>query len=252
MPRFDVTTLGEAILRYSVPAGHRLENANRFDVHVGGTEANVTTLLSRLGWKCGWISALPDNALGRRVSNEFRLSGLDLSAVKWSDQQRLAVYYVEFAVPPRPTQVTFDRSHTCFANMTVSDIDWDYLLDTRLLHLSGLTAALSRSVQDILTEAIRRAKAKGVMISVDVNHRARLWSPEQARHELTPIIQAADLLFCSRADAERVFHITGSPEQIIQQLGERTGAGHIITSLASDGIIGWDGAPSIITSPPAR
>jgi 2-dehydro-3-deoxygluconokinase len=178
MPHFDVTTLGEAILRYSVPAGHRLENADRLDVHTGGTEANVTSLLARLGWNCGWISALPNNPLGRRVANDMRLSGLDLSAVRWSNQHRLAVYYVEFSVPPRPTKVTFDRAHTCFANLKLEDIDWNYLLDTRLLHLSGLTAALSPSVHAILTEAVRRAKANNVKISLDVNYRAHLWSPE--------------------------------------------------------------------------
>jgi 2-dehydro-3-deoxygluconokinase len=240
MPRFDVTTLGEAILRYSVPAGQRLEKADRFDVHVGGTEANVATLLARLGWNCGWVSALPKNPLGRRVVNEFSSSGLDLSAVTWSDQHRLAVYYVEFSVPPRPTQVYFDRAGTCFANLTPSDIDWDYLLDTRLLHLCGLTAALSDGAHEIIVEALHRARARGVLVSLDVNYRVRLWSGRQARHALEPIVRAVDLLFCSRTDAERVFEITGSPERIVQQLGEYTDAGDIITSLSSEGILGWD------------
>jgi 2-dehydro-3-deoxygluconokinase len=240
MPRFDVTTLGEAILRYSVPAGQRLENADRFDVHVGGTEANVATLLARLGWNCGWVSALPKNPLGRRVVNEFSLSGLDLSAVAWSDQHRLAVYYVEFSVPPRPTQVHFDRTGTCFANLIPADIDWNYLLDTRLLHLCGLTAALSDGAHEIIVEALHRARARGVLVSMDVNYRARLWSPDQARHALEPLVRAVDLLFCSRTDAELVFGINGSPERIVQQLGEFTDAGHIITSLSSDGTLGWD------------
>ena len=124
MPRFDVTTLGEGQLRYSVPPGQRLEVATQLDVHVACTEANVSSLLARLGWRCGWISGLPSTPLGRRVANEFRLSGLDMSAMIWSDSGRLATYYVEYAVPPRATQVYYDRANTVFTNLTVEQVDW--------------------------------------------------------------------------------------------------------------------------------
>ncbi len=117
MARFDVTTIGEGQLRYSVPAGVRLEQATQLDVNVTGTEANVTGLLSRLGWRCGWVSSLPDTPLGRRVYNEYKLAGIDLGAVRWCDRHRLATYYVEFAQPPRSSQVFYDRTDTCFVNM---------------------------------------------------------------------------------------------------------------------------------------
>jgi 2-dehydro-3-deoxygluconokinase len=239
MPRFDVTTIGEAILRYSVPAGQRLESAIQFDVHVGGTEANVAALLAQLGYHCAWVSALPKNPLGRRAAGALKQSGLDLSAVHWSEG-RMAVYYAEFSVPPRPTQVYFDRANTCFAQLTPDDIDWDDLLDTRLLHLSGVTAGLSPGARAIVTEAVRRAKADGIPVSFDVNFRARLWSAETARQAMEPLIRHVDLLFCNRSDAERVFGFTGEPERIITQLGELTNASHIVTSLSSEGVIGWD------------
>lgn len=240
MSRFDVTTFGEGQLRFSVPAGHRLERANQLDVHAVCTCANVTGLLARLGWTCGWISSLPTTPLGQRVANEFRLAGLDLSAVVWSDKYRLATYYVEYAVPPRSTQVYYDRSNTCFANLTVEQIDWDYLLDTRLVHLSGLTVPLSPSIKEITFEAVKRAKAKGVKVSFDMNYRQRLWTPQEAAETLKPLIHEVDILFCGRGDAQRVFGCSGSPQQIVQQLGELSAAQHIITSLSGEGLIGWD------------
>ncbi|SVC62076.1 uncharacterized protein METZ01_LOCUS314930, partial [marine metagenome] len=60
MARFDLTTFGEGVLRLSVAAGQRIETATTFDVNVSGTEANIAGALSRLGWRCGWVSALPD------------------------------------------------------------------------------------------------------------------------------------------------------------------------------------------------
>lgn len=171
MPRFDVTTIGEGQLRYSVPLSSHLERASQLDVNVTGTEANVISLLSRLGWRCGWVSALPSNPLGRHVANEFAQSGLDLSAVVWSDDGRLAIYYVEFGAPPKGTQVYYDRKGACFVNMTRDDIDWDYLLDTRLLHISGLSVPLSSSINAILTVAVGRA----------VRSRTTVSSPTSAR-----------------------------------------------------------------------
>lgn len=240
MPRFDVTTIGEGQLRYCVPVGTRLEQATSLDVYVTGTEGNVASLLSRLGWRCGWVSGLPDTPLGRRVTSEYRLAGLDLAAVVWSATGRLATYYVEYAVPPRSTQVYYDRKDTVFTNLTMEQIDWDYLLDTNLLHLSGLTVPLSDSIREILIEAIKRAKAGKIPVSFDMNYRHRVWSIEEAAKTVKPIIHDVDLFFCSRADARKVFGCDGSPEEIVQQLGELTDARYIITSMSNEGIIGWD------------
>jgi 2-dehydro-3-deoxygluconokinase len=240
VPRFDVTTIGEGQLRYSVPAGRRLEEVDRLDVHACGTEANVVGLLSRLGWHCGWLSSLPASPLGRRIANHLKVSGIDLSSVVWADDGRVATYYVEYAHPPRSTQVYYDRADTCFTRLSAGQIDWDYLTDTRIIHLSGLTVPLSPSLPEIVTEAIRQAKSRGVQVSFDVNYRRRIWSPEQARKILMPIIEEVDILFCGRTDASIVFGVEGEPEEIAQRLGELSRAQHIITSLSADGLIGWD------------
>lgn len=240
MPRFDVTTIGEGQLRYSVPLGTRLERAAQLDVNVTGTEANVTSLLARLGWRCGWVSALPANPLGRRVANEYAQSGLDLSAVVWLEGGRLAIYYVEFGSPPKGTQVYYDRKGTCFVNMTREDIDWDYLLDTRLLHISGLSVPLSPSINATLTEAVERAKAAGIPVSFDMNYRSRIWTTDAAAKAIAPFLAAVDLLFFARGDAERMYGFAGAPEDIVRQLGELTPASAIVTSLGGDGIIAWD------------
>ena len=103
MPRFDLTTLEEGQLRLCVPTGQRLEAVDRFDVYVSGTEGNVACALARFGWATGWVSTLPDSPLGHRVERAYRVSGVDLSSVRWGDG-RLATYYVEYAAPPRSSR----------------------------------------------------------------------------------------------------------------------------------------------------
>jgi 2-dehydro-3-deoxygluconokinase len=240
MTRFDVTTIGEGQLRYSVPPGTYMELARTFDVNVTGTEANVTSLLSRLGWRCGWVSALPRTPLGRRVASEYGMSGLDMSAVVWTEDERLATYYVEFAKPPRATQVYYDRKNSGFTQLTIDDIDWDYLLDTRLLHLSGLTVPLSDSIQAVILEAFRRAKASGIPISFDMNYRSRIWSTEEAASVIEPLLRQVDILFFARGDARRMYDMADDPHELLEQLAEKTSASLIVASLSSDGVIATD------------
>lgn len=250
MPRFDITTYGEGGLRLSVQPGLRIETAERFDVDIAGTEANVVGALSRLGWRCAWVSALPATAPGRRVAHKLRAAGIDLSGVRWREHGRVSCYYVEYAVPPRSTQVHYDRRDSCFAQMAPEDVDWGTLLDTRHLHLSGLTAALSSNTGAIVAEAFERARRAGVSTSLDVNHREQLWSPQQCREALLPLARNVSVLFCSRRDAERVFGCDPAPERAAAQLRDQTGAGIVVMSDGADGALAL--GPTGIERCPAR
>jgi 2-dehydro-3-deoxygluconokinase len=153
----------------------------------------------------------------------------------------MGTYYVEFAVPPRGIQVVYDRAHSSAARLGPGDVDWDALLDTRLLHLTGITPALSPSCRTLIEEAVRRARAAGVPLSFDINFRAKLWSAEEARAALEPLIQGAELLFCSQGDAQRVFRLVGEPAALAQVLLDATGARHVIMSSGEQGARLWDG-----------
>src|SRR3979409_1075315 len=105
--RFDVTTLGEMMLRLSVPSGERLETAERLEVYPAGAESNVVSLLARLGRRTRWAGALPDTPLGRGAAGALRLAGVDLGGVIWGATGRMGTYYVEFGAPPRGIQATY-------------------------------------------------------------------------------------------------------------------------------------------------
>ena len=239
MVRFDVTTVGEANLRMSVPKGEKLSLTNRFDLHVAGAEANVTGALAQLGHACGWVSTLPNSPLGQRATNAYAFTGLDTSAVNWVDGGRMATLFVEYAGQPRPTEVYYDRKNSSFSQMTVDDINWDYLLDSRLIHLTGITAALSDPCEEMLFEVIKRAKSAGVAVSFDVNYRSKLWSLEKASTILEKMIQGIDLLFCSKRDAEQVFAMDGEAEDVLRRLAQRFAVKNIVISNGEAGVYGW-------------
>lgn len=240
-PRFDVTSLGEMLVRLSVPSGERIETASRFNVHPAGAEANVLTLLARLERKTCWVGALPDNPPGRLALNALRTAGVDTSGVLRKENGRMGTYYVEFAETPRGIQVTYDRANSCATQLQMDEIDWDLLLDTRLLHLTGITPALSDSCFEIVREAIRRAKERHVPVSFDINYRQKLWSEADAAQVLLPLIQEVELLFSSQLDARRLFHCTGSMQEIAERFRELSKARHVVVTFGEQGAVLWNG-----------
>jgi 2-dehydro-3-deoxygluconokinase len=241
VPQFDVTAIGEVMIRLSVPVGERLDRAQPLALHPGGAEANLVGALACVGRRCAWVSGLPNNPLGKLVENHLWLSRVDTAGIVWSEQGRVGTYYLEFATPPRPTQVYYDRADSCAARLRPEQINWDYLLNTRLLHLTGITPALSSSCLEVTQEAVQRAKAAGVAVSFDINYRAKLWSEARAVEVLLPLIQEVDLLFCGQSDAARLFQCTGTAQEIVRKLADLSQARCVVTSLADEGVIAWDG-----------
>jgi 2-dehydro-3-deoxygluconokinase len=147
----------------------------------------------------------------------------------------MGTYFIEYASAPRAIQVIYDRADSAAAHMTVEDVDWAYLLDTRILHLTGITAALSESCYAVVAEAVRRARAAGVTVSFDVNYRAKLWDAAAAGARLRPLIAEADVVFCKSADAALLFGCQGEPREQMTQLKALTRAASIFCTFGERG-----------------
>lgn len=235
MTRFDITSLGETMLRLSVPNGERLDDMRNLRVEVGGAESNVCTALARLGRATAWVSRLPDHALGDVIVRALRADGVEVTAVRRVPGERVGTYFVEYAGSPRAIQVIYDRADSAAAHLSVDDVDWDYVLDTRVLHLTGITAALSAGCYVVVREAIQRARAAGVTVSFDVNYRGKLWGAETARAQLLPLIAEADVLFCKGSDAGLLFGCKGEPPELLAQLQTQTRAQVVISTFGERG-----------------
>jgi 2-dehydro-3-deoxygluconokinase len=208
--KYDLVTFGEAMLRLSPAHFQRLEQAAQLDVHVGGGELNTAVAATRLGLKCAWVSALPDNALGRMVRNRAREQGVDVSRVAFKGKGRQGLYFLEFGASPRASQVLYDRRDSSLSLMQPNDIDWDELLcQARAFHVSGITPALSQRAARTTMAALRAAKVNGCLVSYDLNYRSKLWSAEEARACQAPMMEMVDILISTEEDTGRVFGLKG-------------------------------------------
>jgi 2-dehydro-3-deoxygluconokinase len=237
---YDIVSFGETMLRLSPPQGVRLEQAKRLTSYVAGAESNTLACLARLGLKCAWLSALPSNPLGRRVASELRGHGVDIQRVLWLDgSERLGTYYAEEFRDPLGVRVYYDRSESACAHIDPAHVDLSAVDGTRLLHLTGITPALSARVYEVFVGLLRRACEQRVPISFDVNYRAKLWSAKQAVEGIEDTCRAASLLFCTRDDAADLWGFTGSPESVLCRIAERFDrngdAKTTVLTLGSDG-----------------
>jgi 2-dehydro-3-deoxygluconokinase len=233
--RFDLTSLGEIMLRLSVPTGARLDDSSSLDLEIVGAEGNVTLALSRLGRCVAWLGRLPEQHLGEIVLRTLRADGVDVSGVCRAPNERMGLYFIEYASAPRSIHVIYDRADSAAARMTVDHVDWDTLLNTKILHMTGITPALSPSCLKITQESIRRAKELGVTVSFDVNFRSKLWDPAAAADALRPLMRQADVLFCKRSDAELLFSCSGEPAQQLASLAQLSGAKTIYLTCGDSG-----------------
>jgi 2-dehydro-3-deoxygluconokinase len=218
-PRHDLVGLGEVMLRLAARPPQRLEQAQELDVQIGGTEANVAAACARLGLRTAVISALPsEHAWGDRTVRELMGHGVDCRGVLRRPGQRMGLYFIEYGMAPRPVRVLYDRRDSAFSRLMADDVDWALVRSARLVHLTGVTAALGDNLRDIVRRAIDEAVSAGVPVSFDVNYRSRLWSPKEARDFLAEILPRLGYLFIGSDDAATVFELEGPPERVLDGL----------------------------------
>ena len=217
--RLDLVGLGEVMLRLAARPPQRLEQASDLDVQIGGTEANVAAACARFGLRTALISILPsDHAWGDRTVRELTGHGVDCRGVLRRPGQRMGLYFIEYGMAPRPVRILYDRRDSAFSRLVPDDVDWSLIRDARLVHLTGVTAALGDNLREVVRRAIDEAAAADVPVSFDVNYRSRLWSPKEARDFLGEIAPRVRYLFIGADDAATVLELEGSPERVLDAL----------------------------------
>ncbi len=239
--KYDLTTFGETMVRLSVRPGDSIEDVSSIDFHTGGTESNTAAALARLGMKTAWVSRLTNNVLGRRIESDIARNGVNTSGIIWTDDDRAGTYYVEYASSPRASSVMYDRRNSAASKMSAGDIDWNFLLNTRILHLTGITPALSASCKDAVATAVKNATRKSIPVSFDLNYRSKLWKPAAAARTLAPMMHNAALLIMTKDDADIVFKLDQEPEKAVRDMKNEFKTGVAVLTMGNKGALAWDG-----------
>lgn len=194
-----IACFGELLLRFSASDGAALRNAAQLDVHVGGAEANVAVALANLGFATRIVSTRPDNPLGLLAQKQLNREGVDTTFVA-TGAGRMGAYFLTPAAGPRGGEVVYDRAGSAFA--LAETYDAGVLADTRHLHVSGISLAVSEASSNATRQLARAAKERGLTLSFDGNYRPSLWraSGRDGRDEIAEMVGLADLFFGNHKD----------------------------------------------------
>jgi 2-dehydro-3-deoxygluconokinase len=197
----DLLSLGETMALVVPARPEPLAEAEDFRVAVGGAESNVACHLSAAGRRTAWVSALGEDALGRRVLREIASHGVDVSAVDLDPSAPTGLY-----VKDPGHGVTYYRTGSAASRMGPGLLARLDLARARIVHLTGITLALSASCRALVRAALVAARDAGALVSLDVNHRPVLWdSTEEAAREILAAAREADAVLVGRDEAETLW-----------------------------------------------
>jgi len=224
--------VGETMALVAPAHGGAVETGHEFLVDAGGAESNVAAHVAELGHAARWASRLGDDALGRRILRQLAERGVDATAVVLDPDRPTGLYVKD---PGRG--VVYYRRGSAASALSEADGDAVDLGGVDVLHVSGITLALSPTAAAFLDRLLARARAAGVRVSVDVNHRPALWAPGAAPDALDALARRADVLFTGRDEAEALWG-TASADDIRARFA---GVPELVVKDAEHGATAWCG-----------
>jgi 2-dehydro-3-deoxygluconokinase len=220
----QVVSLGEEmVLLWPADPGQTLETATQFERSFGGAEGNFSIALARLGIRARWISRFGDDPFGRYMRAALTREGVEVVAQLDADAPT-AVFFKE-RVPHGPRRVVYYRKGSAASRLSPDDLVPELFAGARLVHLTGITPALSQSCAAAVERAVALGREAGALISVDPNIRPQLFANAEAcRQSLLPLLGAADLVLLGDEDAAVLFPdlMEDAVPEAVRALGPRT------------------------------
>lgn len=185
-----IAVFGEFLLRISTQSGHFINNSEGLSIYAGGSEANVASSLACMHSAVSYISCIPDNALSLQALAVLRERGVNVGQCLFAGD-RIGLYFLLSANGLSKGEVVYDRKYSSFSQLKPGDIDWDTVLEGHSwFHWTALTPALNEDMIAVCEEALAAAKRKGLIISVDLNYRNKLWNYGKSPLEVMPSLVA--------------------------------------------------------------
>lgn len=213
----DVVTVGETMALLTA-SDLTVSSGARYELSFGGAESNVAIGLARLGHSVTWMSSLGQDAFGDMIEREVSAEGVTVVASR--DDSRPTGLMVKNHSVGDTRNVRYYRSGSAASVMGPDGLDAELVGRARILHLTGITPALSTTTRELSVAAATLAKEKGVLVSFDLNYRPALWSEALASAVMRELVALSDIVFGSPDELSLIVDRRASHEQLARGVGE--------------------------------
>jgi 2-dehydro-3-deoxygluconokinase len=232
--RFDLLAMGEAMVEFN----QTVPGEPHYRQGFGGDTSNAVIAAARAGARCGYVSAVGDDTFGELLMQLWQSAGVDTAQCAIQLGAPTGVYFVTHG--PSGHAFSYRRAGSAASTMQLGDAQRAALEQTRWLHYSGISQAISANAREQCAQAVQIARAAGAKISFDSNLRLKLWSLDDARLHMIAAIASCDLFFPSLDD---VTVLSGLSEPLdIVKWSHDLGAKQVALKLGSEGVLLSDGA----------
>ncbi|MDJ1639109.1 sugar kinase [Streptomyces pakalii] len=207
----DVVCLGESMVTFLPSQPGRLADVPSFGRGIGGAESNVACALAAAGHRAAWVGRVGADGFGDHLVETIASYGVDTSAVRRDPVRPTGIYFRTATDRGTDThEVAYYRAGSAASAMSPANVPYEDLFAGRILHLSGITAALSGDCLALMRE-LTAARPGRPLVSFDVNHRPHLWRGGDADASvLLELARRADLVFVGEDEAEEAWGIVGA------------------------------------------
>jgi 2-dehydro-3-deoxygluconokinase len=210
-------TFGETMGLVAADGIGSLEYARSFSFGIGGAESNVAIGVARLGQRATWLGRVGRDATGDLIERRLRAEQVRTLALR---DEAFTGLMLKFRRSGEYLHVDYHRAGSAGSRLAPADIPAAELESASIVHVTGITPALSNSARAAVFQAVETARAAGVIVSVDVNYRAKLWSRFDAGPVLRDLVSRVDVAFAS-PDEAALFVDRSAPVDGLAALGPR-------------------------------
>src|SRR3954453_7792810 len=233
-PRFDVLALGEAMIEFNQT---RADDPHTWLQGFGGDTSNMAIAAARVGARVGYVTRVGHDAFGRRLMELWTQEQVSTEAVDVDNDAPTGVYFVSHDASGHA--FSYLRAGSAASRMSPSSLPIATLRATRVLHLSGISQAISASACDACFAAIDIARAAGADIAYDTNLRLKLWPVARARAIIVETLRMTDWALPGLDDARHLFG-TDDPERIVAEC-HALGSANVVLKLGAEGCVASNG-----------
>lgn len=202
----DVFTLGETMVSFNTVNNRSIVQHDETFASIAGAESNVSIALARLGNKVKWFSRLGNDPFGQKILYELNAHLVDTSDVIIDPNHSTGLMFKQ-KKELLDSEVIYYREQSAASTMDKNDVREEWIKHARLIHITGITPALSDSCKELVMEVIRLAKQHGTLISFDPNIRLKLWDIEAARETLIPIAKQCDIFLPGKSEMKLLCNV---------------------------------------------
>ncbi len=231
----DVTTLGETMV--SLRTGTPLRLGGTLAMTMAGAESNVAIGLARLGHIVRWGGRVGADEVGAFILRTLRAESVGVDTVVVDPERPTGLMLAERRIAD-VSRVSYYRVGSAGSALALADASACLADAPRILHVTGITPALSASAAEAVAAAARLARAAGALVSVDVNYRSRLWTPQQARPVLSELVRNADIVISSE---DELGLVVATPEDEAASAGQlaASGVSQLVIKRGASGATVW-------------